>query len=982
MQGRWLVGAIISLGLVSSTGQSGFTQVVADETLPLAERSQVSPGLNAQIDGGAVRGSNLFHSFREFSIPTGGEAFFNNAANITNIISRVTGNSVSTIDGVIRANGNANVFLINPNGMVFGPNAQLQIGGSFLASSASGIQFGDQGTFSAIAPAAPSLLTVNPSALLFNQITAQAIQSQASLAVAPGRSLVLVGNPITLDGSTLLAPGGQVELAGVTGIGSMGLTVNDTQFGANLPPRVPLGDVTLNNSSEINVRAGGNGSITIVGQDITLANTSILRAGIDARSGAVGSQAGDVTLAATGNVRLTEGSFIANSTLGQGDSGNVTVTAASVLLQDGAQINASTFGQGNGGTVNIQATGSVSFDGEDSQGEPSGTYSRVNRRAIGNSGGIQIRAQSVSVTNGALLSTNTLGQGNSGSITIAAEEGVRFAGVGAQTRTPSGAYSSVDAGAIGSSSGINITAGSLAVEDGAQLDASTYGKGNSGRITIQTAGAVKLGGALPEGVIDPGGIYSFVGEDGVGDSGGISLSAGSLLTVNGAALVATTFGQGDAGNVEIDVAKAIVLDGQSPIFSSGIFSSVSPIAVGNGGDIRLRAQSLSVLNGAAIAASTLGQGNAANITIEVSDGAVFDGVGRDGFPSGIYSRVGARAVGDSGNINLQAGTLSLTNGGQLQASTRGRGNAGNIDVQVADTVWITGVDPTTELASGIFSSTEINSTGDGGDIRVNTQHLDLQAGGVISTQSQGSGRSGSIDLNVRNSLTARDGNISTSSTQSSGGNIAINARIIQLQGDSDITTSVFSGAGGGGNITFGARAIVALDDSDILAFSRDGRGGNITFDTPVFLAFRYRPAPPGTDPVTLDGNDRVDVNASGRISSGVISLPDVTLLQNSLASLPSSIIDTNALLATSCLARSSRQGSFIITGSGGLPTRPSDLMVAPFPTYEMLPQAEGEMGEIGKMGEMGEMGRKQVVIEADGIYPLSDGMLVLGRSCR
>jgi large exoprotein involved in heme utilization and adhesion len=823
------------------------------------------------------------------------------------------------------------------------------------------------------------LLTINPSALLLNQITAQSIQSQARLEVAPGRSLVFVGSPITLSGSTLLALGGQVELASVaSGIGIVGLTVNDTQVGLNLPLRVPLEDVSLNNGSEINVRAGGGGSITIAGQNVTLANTSILRAGIAANEGAVGSRAGDVNILATGNVRLTEGSFIANSTLGQGDSGDVNITAASVFLRDGAQVNSSTFGQGNGGTVNIQATGIVSFDGEDSQREPSGTYSRVNDTAIGNSGGIQIRAQSVSVTNGALLSANTLGQGNAGSITIVADDEVRFAGVGALERVASGAYSSVDVGAIGSSSGINITAASLAVENGAQLDASTYGNGNSGRITIQTPGAVQLGGELPAGVIDPGGIYSFVGQDGVGNSGGISLTAGSLSMVNGAALVATTFGQGNAGNVTIDVARSVVLDGQSPLFSSGIFSSVSPIAQGNGGAINLQAAALSVLNGGAIAASTLGRGNAANITIHVSDEAIFDGVGRDGFPSGIFSRVGARAIGDSGNIDLQAGTLSLTNGGQLQASTQGRGDAGDIHIQVVDRVQIAGVDPTTDQASGIFSSTGINSTGNGGDIRVDTGHLELQSGGVVSTQSQGSGRSGSIELNVRNSLTAVDSSISTSSSQSSGGNIAITARTMQLRGDSDITTSVFSGVGGGGNITLGARAIVALDDSDILAFSRDGRGGNITLNTPVFLAFRYRPAPFGTDPATLDGNDRVDVNASGRISSGVIKLPDVTLLQNSLAALPSNIIDTNALLATSCLARSARQGSFIITGAGGLPMRPDDLAIAPFPTYEIVPR-NGEVGDGGGRGER-EIGKKQL-IEADGIYPLSDGMLVLGRSC-
>jgi filamentous hemagglutinin family protein len=185
-----VLGQVISIALSSNC----VAQVVPDQTLPVGERSQVSGDLNSQIDGGAIRGSNLFHSFQQFSIPTGGSASFNNAPSITNIITRVTGSNLSSIDGLIRANGTANLFLINPNGILFGANARLELGGSFLASTAEGLRFANGFEFSATSPQAPPLLTISaPIGLQYGSRSGEVRSQGAILQIPNGQTLALIG---------------------------------------------------------------------------------------------------------------------------------------------------------------------------------------------------------------------------------------------------------------------------------------------------------------------------------------------------------------------------------------------------------------------------------------------------------------------------------------------------------------------------------------------------------------------------------------------------------------------------------------------------------------------------------------------------------------------------------------------------------------------------------------------------------------------
>ncbi len=260
--------------------------------------------------------------------------------------------------------------------------------------------------------------------------------------------------------------------------------------------------------------------------------------------------------------------------------------------------------------------------------------------------------------------------------------------------------------------------------------------------------------------------------------------------------------------------------------------------------------------------------------------------------------------------------------------------------------------------------------------------LSIRDRGIITSRSRAQQPAGNVYISVRGTLQARNSDISTSSVKSGGGNINIVAKDIFLRGDSNITTN--SVAGNGGNITLTGKAIIALDDSDILTFAQQGRGGNITLNTPAFFGQNYRPAPPGTDPVALDGNNRVDINASGTVS-GIITLPDLSFLQNGLNQLPNSQIDTNALLANSCIVRTpNRNNSFYVTGSSSLPLRPGDPPAVPYPTGELratvVRSQESGVSSVprapGKRWQKGDP-----IVEPDGVYQLPDGQLILSREC-
>ena len=210
----------------SLLGSSAQAQITPDQTLG-AESSVVLSDVIVEgelidlIEGGATRGPNLFHSFLEFNVDASEQIYFDSPAEIESIIGRVTGNDLSTIRGVLGTVGDseAALILINPNGISFSENAELDVKGAFSATTAESIELGEAGVFSAADPRSDNLLSVKPSAFFFSNLASRGditvVGPSVSLQLPVEASLTLIGDNVLIDGSRLTTSGGQINLGAV-----------------------------------------------------------------------------------------------------------------------------------------------------------------------------------------------------------------------------------------------------------------------------------------------------------------------------------------------------------------------------------------------------------------------------------------------------------------------------------------------------------------------------------------------------------------------------------------------------------------------------------------------------------------------------------------------------------------------------------------------------------------------------------------------
>jgi filamentous hemagglutinin family protein len=746
---RWHLGIAIG-SVIILYANSSVAQITPDGTLPNNSNVRLEDNIRI-ISGGTTRGANLFHSFSEFSIPSSSTALFNNAPDIQNIISRVTGKSTSEINGLIKSNDTANLFLINPNGIVFGKNASLNIGGSFVATTANAVGFGQNGFFSASNPEAPSpLLTVNPNALLFNQITAAPIQNSSTapagqnpagfevfgLRVKDGNSLLLVGGNVNMDGGQLNAYGGRVELGGLTSTGTLALGIDGNNFRLGFPNESTRADVSLANKSNISVQSGGGGSIAVNARNLEVSGGSVVSAGIGNGLGTANSVAGDIMLNATGEIKVSgAGSYVFNRVRPQalGNGGNLTITTKTLSVWDGAQVATGTFGAGESGNLRVNADtvsviGGNTFDGSSSK------LTTQNQGAIGNAGDLTIATKTLLVQDGGQISTGTFGVGKGGNLTVNADT-VQLIGSNTVDGSPSGLFANADRGATGNGGNITISSNELRVQDGALVFAGARAgiksPSNGGVITITTQKLLlQNGGGVGTGTRGVGrggnvnikadtiqmngfGTSIYSDTDSTGDGGNVTIDARTLIAQDGAQVSVGTADAGKGGNLTVNADTVQVIGAGTSAkggrFRSGLFTSTRPNSTGAAGDLKINAQELFAGDKAGVFVNSFGFGNAGNLWVNARSVRLDNGI-----LSADTRSINTDPNKPQANITLQVkDLLLLRRGSNITANATGENVIGG-DINI-----------NTNILAG-FQNSDITANSDdfrGGNVRINTKSL-------------------------------------------------------------------------------------------------------------------------------------------------------------------------------------------------------------------------------------------------------------------
>ena len=888
---------------------------------------------------GTQVGGNLFESFSQFNLLQGEIADFQGPSSVQNILARVTGGSASSIDGSIQCDiQGANLFLINPAGVMFGPNASLNVSGAFTVSTANYVSLAHGGKFDASLAADDMLSAAPVSAFGFlNPAPAAVSFSGSQLSVPAGTGLNVIAGDVTLDSATLGAPSGGLTIFSAASAGEVPFSLTAPGAGYDGARFNALGALSLSNGSSIAIGGAGGGVMVIRAGIISVDDSLISSFNTGALTGGnISINAGDLSISG-GLANFGAATGIFTNTDASGDSGNVVMTVADQLvIYGGGEINTYTSGNGNAGNIMVTARDiTVSGNGFVL---PSGIVAST--VAAGDAGAILVNADHLFLDNGGeISSSSTFGLGNGGNVKVTAGD-ILISGASSGMLFISGIFA-LGAGGDGGSIVVNA-AGALDMEGSGRISSSTSGPGSGGSVQV-TAGETVITGA-GSGIFastdgsGEGGIVEVTAQDILISGGGIfanshsSGSAGSLVVTaedaidleDGGEISSSTFAQGNGGHVRV-TAQRIMISGVTPAaLGSGIFAeTVSSGQGGPAGSILVTAEdALDIEDGGQISSSTAGLGNGGSVEVNAPD-ITIAGATPAGFVSGIFANSSALARGGAaGDVSVTAAdALDIEDGGEISSSTLGLGQSGSVKVTAHD-IFISGFatgipsDSGFRFPSGIFAESESPTQGgNAGGISIQCYNLTLDAGGTISTNALAAS-AGDITVNAQQDVTLEDQSLISSSAGISGGNIALNVGELLYVLDSSITATAGTlrnlnggsngNEGNGGNITIDPE-FIALNDSLISANAAAGQGGNIVLDSIYYL------------------NSGSTITATGATSGTVtITSPELDL-SGALVGLPSAPVGSETQLQETCaMAINGDFSSFLAVGQGDVEAGPDE----------------------------------------------------------
>ncbi len=582
MSTKFKIANVYRAGLVLTTcllySPITSAQPIPDETLP--NNSEVNlEGSTYQIDDGTVAGDNLFHSFEEFSVPTGTEALFNNDLAIQNIISRVTGNSISNIDGALGVMGNANLFFLNPNGIIFGSNSSLNIGGSFIATTADSLQFTDGMEFSASNPQASPLLTIStPLGLQFGNQVGDITNQSGELELDSGKTFALIGGNINLEGGTLISFPGNIEIGSVASNSQINLIPTEAGWTLDYESVANFQDINLTQARNRVDRESdfpvilASEKMQIQGKKVTISDGKQISIGKTLKINT------SDTLKITGSapsllslIPVSSGLF--SNTFSEADGGDIIINTGRLILENGGKISSEVGATpdengefipaiGNGGDITINATESIELTDENSTISSS-------TAGFGSAGNITIQTKDLLVGNAATISAESTGEitseqplatGLGGEIEINASESIRL---------NDGTISSSTDGLGDNAGDVRLETNQLSVLDGSEISVNALGSGLAGNLEI-AANSINLDRS------------SLNAETRVGDQGNITLNnADTLLLRNNSQITTNAAELATGGDI------TITSDGIALLDNSDITANAFE---GRGGNIQITTQ--------------------------------------------------------------------------------------------------------------------------------------------------------------------------------------------------------------------------------------------------------------------------------------------------------------------------------------------------------------------------------------------------------
>ncbi|MDX2240020.1 MAG: S-layer family protein [Leptolyngbyaceae cyanobacterium bins.302] len=918
---------------------SAHAQIDPDSTLG-AEQSRLTPNVlingisSDRIDGGAQRGSNLFHSFTRFNVNDGQRVYFANPAGVQNILTRVTGAELSTIRGVLGVDGTANLFLLNPNGILFTQTAELDVRGSFVATTANAIQFGTQGTFSADNPQAPPLLTVNPSAFVFNQLNQGTIKNQSppllgsrpfgGLVVPTGQSLLLVGGNVVMEGGAVFAPGGNIELGGLAATGAIGF--NADTFQLSFPVGVPQAEVIMTPGARVD--GGQGGLINITANNIRLTaddpNASLIFVSTQ------NDRPGRINLTAQSAIEIVGNRAIDSQTSGSVAGGTVQIQTRSLTVRNGGSMRTLSLpgATAQGGNLIITATDSVNVFGADPDGQSGfGTATQGG----GPAGNVIINTSRLSIREGGVVSTSSLsGSSRAGDLTVNAET-VEVVGTEFNDRL----YLSIlrtetfDQGDAGN---LTINAGRLSIRDGGLVSTRAFADstGQGGNLTIQAAN-VEVVGVSPDDPNSPSLLTAQT--DGLGNAGNLSIQS-DRLSIRDGGVISTEVNQdssGRGGLLTINVATGVEVIGRS---SNASQLSTRTSGLGDAGNLLVTTPQLQVLDGAEITASTDSQANGGTIQFRKLNSLQLSN----------NSLIAARSTqsGAAGNLLIDATTVDLNGQSRLSVEATQGGRAGNLVLQTQRLTVTENSGITVSSPEGIAGRLDITAD----RITLNRSRLTAETGLNDQSGEQGA----EIFLRGFDLLLLRNGSQINASANNSarGGNVIINAP---------------------GGFIVGVKS----ENSDISANAFLGNGGRVDITAQGIYGVQFRPQPTPFSDITVS-------STFGLSGVFILDTPDVDPSRG-LQELPLDLVDPSRQIAQTCPrgVGSRELGTFVVTGRGGLPQNPTDLLPGSLPAKPLATLDESPSQTISNQNSSSELKSTVLtpIVEAQRVVQTADGKFFL-----